>query len=314
MKKDTITVLSGRAADLADSQTAPPRPYPLVNRESRASRSTVWVSGVPIGQGTVTLIAGPCAVETPEQAMQAARMALASGAVLLRGGAFKPRSSPYSFQGLGERGLKILAEIRAETGLPLVTEVLDTSELDLVASYADMLQIGTRNAQNFGLLRAVGRLGLPVLLKRGMGATVEEWLLAAEFIAGHGNSDIVLCERGIRTFEPATRSTLDLSAVPLAQQRSHLPVIVDPSHAAGHRELVLPLARAAIASGADGLLVELHPDPENALCDGRQALTHGDLAELAASVSRLTAATGRIVTRARSGPYATGRLMGALSY
>jgi 3-deoxy-7-phosphoheptulonate synthase len=252
----------------------------------------------------VTLIAGPCAVETPEQALEAALMAKACGATLLRGGAFKPRTSPYSFQGLGEDGLKILAEVSAETGLPVVTEILDVSDLDLLCDYADMLQIGTRNAQNYALLRAVGRADRPVLLKRGMGSTIDEWLLAAEFIAQNGNSDIVLCERGIRTFEPSTRSTLDISAVPIAQNNSHLPVIVDPSHAGGRRDLVLPLTRAAIAAGADGIIVELHPDPEGALCDGRQALVAEDLAELAGSVERLAAATGRAMTAPRRTPLA----------
>jgi len=295
-----ITALGTRGASVGGLKKVPP-PYRLVSREAKANRSTVWVSGVPFGPGTVTLVAGPCSVETPEQALRAAIMAQASGAALLRGGAFKPRSSPYAFQGLGEPGLKILAEVRAVTGLPVVTEVLDTSDLDLVSSYADMLQIGTRNAQNVALLRAVGGAGLPVLLKRGMGCTVEEWLLAAEFIARHGNDDIVLCERGIRTFEPATRSTLDISAVPLVQSLSHLPVVVDPSHSCGKRELVLPLTRAAIAAGADGVIVDVHPDPDSALCDGRQALTGDDLAELASSVSRLAAATGRTVTRAQPG-------------
>ncbi len=293
-----IAALSTRGTSTGGPKEAPP-PYRLVSMEGKASRSTVWVSGVPFGPGAVTLVAGPCSVETPEQTLQAAMMAQAGGATLLRGGAFKPRSSPYSFHGLGEQGLKILAEVRAVTGLPIVTEVLDASDLDLVSSYADMLQVGTRNAQNVALLRAVGRAGLPVLLKRGMGCTVEEWLLAAEFIAHHGNERIVLCERGIRTFESATRCTLDISAVPLAQSLSRLPVVVDPSHSCGKRELVLPLTRAAIAAGADGVMVDVHPDPESALCDGRQALTGDDLTELATSVSRLAAATGRVVTRPR---------------
>ena len=293
-----ITALSTRGTSAGARKKAPP-PYRLVGLEAKASRSTVWVSGVPFGPGTVTLVAGPCSVETPEQTLQAAMMAQAGGAALLRGGAFKPRSSPYSFQGLGEPGLKILAEVGAVTGLPIVTEVLDPGDVDLISSYADMLQIGTRNAQNVALLRAVGRAGLPVLLKRGMGCTVEEWLLAAEFIAHHGNEHIVLCERGIRTFESATRCTLDISAVPLAQSLSHLPVVVDPSHSCGKRELVLPLTRAAIAAGADGVLVDVHPDPDSALCDGRQALTGDDLTELASSVSRLAAATGRVVTHPR---------------
>ncbi|HLU74638.1 MAG TPA: 3-deoxy-7-phosphoheptulonate synthase [Nonomuraea sp.] len=256
-------------------------PYKLVSRENHAERSTVHVGGVPIGPGTVTLIAGPCAVETPEQTLEAARMAQAAGATLLRGGAYKPRTSPYAFQGLGEQGLRILADVREETGLPVVAEVVEAHDVPLVASYVDMLQVGTRNAQNFGLLQAVGAAGKPVLLKRGMSATMEEWLMAAEYIAQRGNLDVVLCERGIRTFETATRNTLDVSAVPVAQRLSHLPVIVDPSHSGGRRDLVLPLSRAAIAAGADGLIVDVHPKPEQALCDGPQALVDADLGELA---------------------------------
>lgn len=269
---------------------------PLVGTQARPRRSTVWVRDVPIGPGTVTVIAGPCAVETPDQALAAARMARAGSATILRGGAFKPRTSPYSFQGLGEEGLKILADIAAETGFPVVTEVLDPADLDLICCHADMLQIGTRNMQNFPLLRAVGRTGHPVLLKRGMGATVGEWLLAAEFIAAHGNLDIVLCERGIRTFEPSTRATLDISAVPVARDLSHLPVIVDPSHAAGRRDLVLPLVRAALAAGADGVIVEAHPAPDSALCDGPQALSPADMTGLHRDVRQIAAATGRIIT------------------
>ncbi|MER6945632.1 3-deoxy-7-phosphoheptulonate synthase [Nonomuraea sp. NPDC000554] len=256
-------------------------PYKLVSRENHPDRSTVHVGGVPIGPDTVTLIAGPCAVETPQQTLEAARMAQAAGATLLRGGAYKPRTSPYAFQGLGEKGLRILADVREETGLPIVTEVVDAHDVELVASYADMLQVGTRNAQNFALLQAVGAAGRPVMLKRGMNATIEEWLMAAEYIAQRGNLDIVLCERGIRTFETATRNTLDVSAVPVAQRLSHLPVIVDPSHSGGRRDLVLPLTRAAIGVGADGVIIDVHPHPEQALCDGPQALIGSDLGELA---------------------------------
>ena len=247
---------------------------------------------------TLTVIAGPCAVETPEQTLAAARMARAGGASLLRGGAFKPRSSPYAFQGLGEAGLKILADVRAEVGLPIVTEVVDARDVDLVASYADMLQVGTRNMQNFPLLQAVGAAGKPVMLKRGMSATIEEWLMAAEYIAQRGNLDIVLCERGIRTFEKATRNTLDISAVPVAQRLSHLPVIVDPSHSGGRRDLVLPLSRAAIAVGADGIIIDVHPHPETALCDGPQALIESDLRELASMATHLSPLVGRTLTPA----------------
>jgi 3-deoxy-7-phosphoheptulonate synthase len=272
-------------------------PYKLVSRENHPDRSVVRVGGVPIGPGTMTLIAGPCAVETPEQTLQAAQMAQAAGATLLRGGAFKPRTSPYAFQGLGERGLQILSEVREETGLPIVTEVVDAHDVGLVASYADMLQVGTRNMQNFALLQAVGGSGKPVMLKRGMNATIDEWLMAAEYIAQRGNLDIVLCERGIRTFEKATRNTLDISAVPMAQQLSHLPVIVDPSHSGGRRELVVPLTRAAIAIGADGVIIDVHPHPETALCDGPQALVDGDLRELAKVVRDLPPFVGRTLTQ-----------------
>ncbi len=267
--------------------------YKLVSREHYPDRSVVQVRGVPIGPKTVTLIAGPCAVETPDQTLAAARMAQAAGATLLRGGAFKPRTSPYAFQGLGERGLKILAEVRDETGLPVVTEIVDAHDVDMVACYADMLQIGTRNMQNFPLLQAVGSAGLPVLLKRGMSATIEEWLMAAEYIAQRGNLDIVLCERGIRTFETATRNTLDISAVPVAQRLSHLPVIVDPSHSGGRRDLVLPLSSAAVAVGADGVIVDVHPQPDIALCDGSQALVEDDLDALARAIAELSMVMGR---------------------
>jgi 3-deoxy-7-phosphoheptulonate synthase len=270
--------------------------FKLVSREHRSQRSAVRVRGVPIGPWTTTLIAGPCAVESPEQALAAARMAQAAGATLLRGGAFKPRTSPYAFQGLGERGLRILAEVREQTRLPVITEVIDARDVDVVAAYADMLQIGTRNMQNFALLQAAGSSGLPVLLKRGMSSTIEEWLMAAEYIAQRGNLDIVLCERGIRTFEPATRNTLDISAVPIVQRLSHLPVIIDPSHSGGRRDLVLPLTRAAIAAGADGVIVDVHPQPDMALCDGAQALTEEDIPELAQAVTDLSGYMGRTVT------------------
>jgi 3-deoxy-7-phosphoheptulonate synthase len=265
-------------------------PFKLVSRQHHPEMSTVFVGStrVPIGPDTFTLIAGPCAVETAEQTFEAARMAQAAGATLLRGGAFKPRSSPYAFQGLGEDGLKILADVRAETGLPVVTEVVDVSDVELVASYADMLQVGTRNAQNFSLLQAVGDIGKPVMLKRGMSSTIEEWLMAAEYIAQRGNLDVVLCERGIRTFEKATRNTLDISAVPVTHDLAHLPIVVDPSHSGGRRDLVVPLSRAAIAIGADGIIVDVHPHPETALCDGPQALVDADLRALATAIRQLT--------------------------
>ncbi|MBB6474611.1 3-deoxy-7-phosphoheptulonate synthase [Sphaerisporangium rubeum] len=268
-------------------------PYKLVSRENHPDRTTVRVGGVPIGPDTVTLIAGPCAVETPDQTLQAALMAKAAGATLLRGGAYKPRTSPYAFQGLGVEGLRILTDVREQTGLPIVTEVVAADDVATVAEHADMLQIGTRNMQNFPLLQAVGAAGRPVMLKRGMSATIEEWLMAAEYIAQRGNLDIVLCERGIRTFETATRNTLDISAVPVVQRLSHLPVIVDPSHSGGRRDLVLPLTRAAVAVGADGVIIDVHPHPEQALCDGPQALVDGDLDALAGVMRDLPPLVGR---------------------
>jgi 3-deoxy-7-phosphoheptulonate synthase len=268
-------------------------PYKLVSAQNHARRTTIRVGGVPIGPDTFTLIAGPCAVETPEQTLAAALMARQAGATLLRGGAFKPRTSPYAFQGLGADGLRILAEVREEVRMPIVTEVLDVADVDVVAEYADMLQIGTRNMQNFALLQAVGATGKPVMLKRGLTATYEEWLMAAEYIAQRGNLDIVLCERGIRGFEPSIRNMLDVSAVAMVQRLSHLPVIVDPSHAAGRRDLVVPLARAGIAAGADGVMVDVHPTPETALCDGAQALNGESLAELANAVNTIPPLLGR---------------------
>jgi 3-deoxy-7-phosphoheptulonate synthase len=269
-------------------------PYKLVSAQNHARRTTVRVGGVPIGPDTFTLIAGPCAVETYDQTLEAARMAKRAGATLLRGGAFKPRTSPYAFQGLGVEGLRILAAIRDELALPVVTEVTEVTDVAVVADHADMLQIGTRNMQNFGLLQAVGATGKPVLLKRGLTATYEEWLMAAEYIAQRGNLDIVLCERGVRSFEPAIRNMLDVSAIPMVQRLSHLPVIVDPSHAAGRRDLVVPLARAGIAAGADGVMVDVHPQPEIALCDGAQALVGDTLAELAEAVTTIPALLGRM--------------------
>jgi 3-deoxy-7-phosphoheptulonate synthase len=268
-------------------------PYKLVSAQNHSRRTTIRVGGVPIGPDTFTFIAGPCAVETAEQTLAAAAMAKRAGASLLRGGAYKPRTSPYAFQGLGLEGLKILAEVRDEVQLPFVTEVVDAGDVDSVAEYADMLQIGTRNMQNFSLLQAAGASGKPVMLKRGLTATYEEWLMAAEYIAQRGNLDIVLCERGVRSFEPAIRNMLDVSAVALVQRQSHLPVIVDPSHAAGRRDLVVPLARAGIAAGADGIMVDVHPHPETALVDGAQALSGAALEELAAAVATLPALLGR---------------------
>ena len=271
------------------------KPYKLVSRENHPEATTVTVGGVPIGPATFTLIAGPCAVETADQTLAAARMAQAAGASLLRGGAYKPRTSPYAFQGLGKQGLRILADVRSETGMPVVTEVVDAADVALVAEWADMLQVGTRNMQNFALLQAVGSAGRPVMLKRGMTATYEEWLMAAEYIAQRGNLDIVLCERGIRTFETATRNTLDIAAVPMVHALSHLPVVVDPSHSGGRRDLVVPLTRAAIAAGADAVIVDVHPDPTAALCDGPQALFGEELDALGQACRDLPPLVGRRV-------------------
>jgi 3-deoxy-7-phosphoheptulonate synthase len=269
------------------------KPYKLVNIESQPRPSTVMVRDVPIGRETFTLIAGPCAVETEDQTRAAARMAKEAGSAVLRGGAFKPRTSPYAFQGLGELGLEILSEVGRELEMPIVTEVVTPGDVEVVARYADMLQIGTRNMQNFQLLKEVGLAGRPVLLKRGMTSTIDEWIMAAEYVAHTGNLNIVLCERGIRTFEPATRNTLDVSAVPVAQSLTHLPVVIDPSHSGGRRDLVLPLARAAMAVGADGIIVDVHPRPEAALCDGAQALVREDLVALRQDVVRMCDLLGR---------------------
>jgi 3-deoxy-7-phosphoheptulonate synthase len=268
-------------------------PYALVSRAHRPDASRVRVRDVHVGGDEVALIAGPCAVENREVMLSAARSVADAGASMLRGGAFKPRTSPYSFQGLGRAGLELLAEARDATGLPVVTEVVAPEDVDLVARYADMLQIGSRNMQNFRLLSAVGEQPLPVLLKRGMMATIEELLLAAEYVLAAGNARVVLCERGIRTFERATRNTLDICAVPLLKEETHLPVIVDPSHAAGRRELVPALARAAVAAGADGLIVEVHPRPERALSDGRQSLTPERFERLVGELAAVARAIGR---------------------
>ena len=248
------------------------RPYKLVSREFKPEDSVIPVGDVAIGKGNFTMIAGPCAIESEDQALTTARLVKEAGAQLFRGGAFKPRTSPYSFQGLGEEGLKILAKIRRETGMPVVTEVMDYENFDLVEEHADVIQIGTRNMQNYSLLRRAGKAKKPVMLKRGMAATIDEWLMAAEYILEGGNTQVILCERGVRTFVHHSRNTLDLSAVPFVRNESHLPIIIDPSHAAGRRDQVIPLSRAAVAVGADGLMVEVHHSPEDALSDGAQSL------------------------------------------
>ncbi len=269
------------------------QPYKLVSREFQPQTTVVEVRGVRIGGPEVVVIAGPCSVESRDQILQAAQAVKDAGAVMLRGGAFKPRTSPYSFQGLEEEGLKLLAEARQATGLPVVTEVMDARQLDLVLRYADMVQIGARNMQNYTLLREVGRACCPVLLKRGPAATLEETLLAAEYILSEGNPHVVLCERGLRSFDNHTRFLLDISAVPVLQRLSHLPVLVDPSQAAGKRQWVPPLARAAVAAGADGLLVEVHPDPERALSDGPQQLRPQEFAQLVSDLRRVAEAVNR---------------------
>lgn len=258
-----------------ESVTPVMKPYKLASKEFAAMPTEISVgdrAGTVIGGKRIEVIAGPCSVEGREMLLETARRVKSSGASLLRGGAFKPRSSPYSFRGLGEEALKLLADARAETGLPVVTEVMDTKQVEVVAKYADVLQIGARNMQNFSLLEAVGRVRRPVLLKRGLSATIEELLMAAEYIMNHGNKDVILCERGIRTFETATRNTLDVGAIAVLKQETHLPVVADPSHAAGRADLVRALAYSAIAAGVDGLIIEVHPDPERALSDGEQSL------------------------------------------
>lgn len=264
-----------------------------VSLKKKHDATIVKVNGIGFGGSDVVVIAGPCAVESREQLFETARSVKESGAKVLRGGAFKPRSSPYNFQGLGEEGLKMLSEVHKETGLPVVTEVMDTRQVELVSQHADMLQVGSRNMQNYPLLKEVGLSKLPVLLKRGMMATVEEFLLAAEYILNMGNENVVLCERGIRTFETSTRNTLDLSAVPMLKRLSHLPVIVDPSHGTGIRWMVPAMSKAAIAVGADGLIIEVHYKPEEALCDGYQSLSLNEFGELMTDLRKVARAIGR---------------------
>lgn len=274
--------------------------YPLAARTpNRSNNSVVTVADhLQVGGDTVSVIAGPCSVEGRDMLLATARAVKSSGAVMLRGGAFKPRTSPYAFRGMGSAALELLAEARMRTGLPVVTELVDARQLDEVAGMADVIQIGARNMQNFGLLAAVGEAGRPVLLKRGLSATIKEFLLAAEYVMAHGNANVILCERGIRTFETATRNTLDISAVPLLKAESHLPVMVDPSHAAGRADLIAPLAVAAIAAGADGLMVEVHPDPASAMSDGPQSLTFDQFADMMRRLEPLVRLSGRTLSAA----------------
>lgn len=273
------------------------QPYKLASRAFKEQGTIVRVGDIEIGGEEIHIMAGPCAVESREQLLESAELVKAAGATLLRGGAFKPRTSPYSFQGLEEEGLKLLAEAREKTGLKIVTEVMDASAIPVVAEYADILQIGTRNMQNFFLLREVAKVDKPILLKRGVSATIEEWLMAAEYIMAGGNYNVILCERGIRTYESFTRNTLDLAAIPVVKHLSHLPIIVDPSHAIGKWRFVPPMAAAAVAAGADGLLIEVHPNPAEALCDGPQSLTPANFNTLMQDLKSVAGVFGRKLGR-----------------
>jgi 3-deoxy-7-phosphoheptulonate synthase len=278
------------------------KPYKLASTQIRHGEPSVLeIGGRKIGGENFALIAGPCTVETREQTLSTARIVKDAGATLFRGGAYKPRTSPYAFHGLGEEGLRLLAEAKAETGMPIVTELMDVRDIEPLLEVADVVQIGARNMQNYTLLTELGRAGLPVLLKRGLSATLEEWLNASEYILKEGNEAVMLCERGIRTFETAYRFTLDLTAVPVLKQLTHLPVIVDPSHAAGRRDLVTPLSLAAAAVGADGIIVEVHPKPEEAICDGPQQLIADEFAAYAAKVEAAAAVAGKVLSAVPAG-------------
>jgi 3-deoxy-7-phosphoheptulonate synthase len=281
------------AVETVESVMPVQQPFKLASREVRPEPSEVRVNGISIGGKAVVVMAGPCSVESEAQVQEVADAVKAAGAKILRGGAFKPRTSPYAFQGLKEQGLKYLADARKRTGLPVVTEVLETESVELVAQYTDILQIGARNIQNFTLLRRVGEMGKPVLLKRGMATSIQEFLLSAEYILAAGNPNVILCERGIRTFETATRFTLDLNAVPVLKKLSHLPVVVDPSHGTGHWDLVAPMAKGAVACGADGLIIEVHPKPEEALSDGPQSLKPSKFVQLMRELRPVAEAVGR---------------------
>ena len=287
---DNFAVLPG-----VESVTRIMRPYKLASREFKEEQTEVRVGDVVVGAERVVVIAGPCSVESYEQLSNTATHVQSAGARMLRGGAFKPRSSPFSFQGLREQGVQLLAKVKEETGLPVVSEITDPHLLDVMVDYIDVLQIGARNMQNYSLLRAVGRSGKPCILKRGLASTVTEWLQAADYLLAAGDAQVILCERGIRTYEDSTRFTLDISAVGVVKRYSHLPIIVDPSHAAGPYKLVPTLARAAIAAGADGLLIEVHPDPANALSDGLQSLTFSDFQRLMQELKAIARAVGRYI-------------------
>ena len=303
--KTIIALLGGHTGQIAtevfavlpsvETVTRIMKPYKLVSREFKSEDSVVTVKGVPIGGKRVIVMAGPCAVETKEQLFEAAQAVKSAGASVLRGGAFKPRTSPFSFQGLGQEGLELLASARREFNMPVVTEVVDPHDVSLVARYADILQVGSRNMQNFALLSAIGKCECPVVLKRGFACTVTEWLTAADYLLAGGNNQVILCERGIRTFEDTTRFSLDISSIPVIKRFSHLPVIVDPSHAAGHHAIVPALAKAAVAAGADGLLIEVHPNPKEALVDGLQALTPTDFSKLMDELRQIAKCLGRTI-------------------
>jgi len=287
---DIFAVLPG-----VESVTRIMKPYKLASREFKPADSLVSIDGIEIGGKRIIIMAGPCAVETKEQLAEAARVVKESGASILRGGAFKPRTSPFSFQGLEKAGLELLAQVRKQYGIPVVTEVVDPHDVDLVADSADILQVGSRNMQNFALLTTVGKSRRPVILKRGFSCTVTEWLTAADYVLAGGNDQVILCERGIRTFEDSARFSLDVSSIPVIKNFSHLPIIVDPSHAAGHYSLVPALAKAAVAAGADGLLIEVHPNPKEALVDGLQSLTPSDFSTLMEELRAVAKAVGRYI-------------------
>jgi 3-deoxy-7-phosphoheptulonate synthase len=290
ISKDTFNAMDGVDQVLRNQE-----PYKLASRTARPDNTIIEVGTVKIGGPDVVIMAGPCSVEGRQQIIEQAHMVKEAGAHILRGGAYKPRTSPYSFQGLGVKGLEYLAEAREATGLPVITEVMTTEALPAVAEYADILQIGARNMQNYGLLQAVGKTSRPVMLKRGMSGTVEELLMCAEYIVSNGNYNVMVCERGIRTYETATRNTFDLNAVPVLKQHTHLPVVADPSHGTGYREYVPAMSRAAVAAGADALILEVHPDPDNAVSDGRQSLDMKEFANLIVSLRRVAEAVDRKV-------------------
>jgi len=285
---DIFAVLPG-----VESVTRIMKPYKLASREFKAKDTVVDIGGIKVGGNKLVIMAGPCAVESEKQLLKTAEGVKAAGASILRGGAYKPRTSPFSFQGLEEEGLKILSKVKQKSGLPIVTEVVDTQAVELVAEYADILQVGSRNMQNFTLLTKVGRSQKPVVLKRGFSCTVTEWMNAADYLLAEGNNRVILCERGIRTFESSTRFSLDISSIPVIKRSSHLPVIVDPSHAAGHHDLVPAMAKAAVAAGADGLLIEVHPNPAEAMVDGLQSLTLPDFARLMEEIKKVASSVGR---------------------